>query len=269
VAFYGIHPNDGNYGEVNIISNIQLEKANAATEYVEYVDPSTISIARYGKNLAGYSNIGGQMSYHDATDIFTITGTGSRSVYTLPVPIPKGTPCTVSVQVLSGRLTNPGDSGQGAVIGGYNVSSEGNSWQCAASFPHGENVNVAGKILTKSMVVTEDVTDIYFFFYASSVIILDPIKCKVQFEIGDTATTYEKFTEPQVATADVDGNILYLNTASPTMTLVSDTPSTIIKAEYNVDTMKFLNAGIVTDRIQTAVNAWLDAHYSSAEGAKF
>lgn len=271
VAFYGVHPNDSNYGEANVISNVQLERGNIRTEYEEYVDPSNISIARYGKNLAGWSNMGGQMAYHAATDVFTISGTGSRSVYKLPIPIPKGTPCTISVQILSGRITNPGSSGQGAVIGGYNVSDEGSSWQCAANFPSGENVNLAGKNLTKSMVVTADVTDIHFFFYASSVTIHDPIRCRVQFEIGDSATTYEKFTEPQVVSVDADGNILELTTISPTMTLVSDRPDTTIDVEYSVDTMTYLeNCFRPTDeQVQAAVDAWLTAHYTEAEGASF
>ena len=238
VAVYGCHPNDETYGSENVISDIQVEFGETATEYTPYIDPSTVTVARHGKNLLKPSNIGGHVAYNATNDLYTISTTGSRSVHTLPVPIPKGTQCTVRVEIISGKITNPGTAGQAAVIGGYHVCDDGNSWQCAAYFPNGEGVNLAGKVITATATVTETVTDIYFFFYASTVTIVEPIVCKVQFEIGDTATKYEAYQEEQILIPNTNGAISGLTSVSPNMTILTDTEGAIVECEYNRDTNK-------------------------------
>lgn len=44
----------------------------------------------------------------------------------------------------------------------------------------------------------------------------------IQVEVGSTATDYEAYKEPQIATATVDGKVLGLMSVSPTMTMISD-----------------------------------------------
>lgn len=249
VAVYGVHPNDSNHGEENVISNIQVEFGETATEYTPYIDPSTVTIARHGKNLLKPSNIGGHVAYNATNDLYTISATGSRSVHTLPVPIPKGTQCTVRLEIISGKITNPATSGQAAVIGGYHVCDDGNSWQCAASFPTGENMNLAGRVITATATVTETVTDIYFFFYASAVTIVEPIVCKVQFEIGDTATDYEAYQEEQILIPNADGTVSGMTSLSPHMTILTDTDGAIVECEYVRD----LNV-VISDILQEIEN---------------
>ena len=244
VAVYGVHPNDENYGSENVISDIQIEFGETATEYTPYIDPATVTVARHGKNLLKPSNISGHVAYHATNDLYTISDTGSRSVHTLPVPIPKGTQCTVRVEIISGKITNPATSGQAAVIGGYHVGDDGNSWQCAASFPNGEGVNLAGRVITATATVTETVTDIYFFFYASAVTIVEPIICKVQFEIGDTATEYEAYQEEQILIPNADGTVSGMTSLSPCMTILTDTEGVIVECEYNIDTKTYIDKKI-------------------------
>ena len=250
VAVYGCHPNDETYGSENVISNIQVEFGETATEYTPYIDPSSVTVARHGKNLLKPSNIGGHVAYNATTDLYTISATGSRSVHTLPVPIPKGTKCTVRIEIISGKITNPGTAGQAAVIGGYHVGdAEGNSWQCAAYFPNGEGVNLGGRVITATATVAETVTDIYFFFYASTVTIVEPIVCKVQFELGDTATDYEAYKEEQVLFPAADGTVSGMTSLSPNMTILTDTEGVVVECEYNRDTNK------VVDKMINAITA--------------
>lgn len=249
VAVYGCHPNDATYGSENVISDIQVEFGETATEYTPYIDPATVTVARHGKNLLKPSNIGGHVAYNATNDLYTISATGSRSVHTLPVPIPKGTQCTVRVEIISGKITNLEISGQAAVIGGYHVCDDGNSWQCAASFPNGEGVNLAGRVITATATVTETVTDIYFFFYASAVTVVEPIVCKVQFEIGDAATDYKAYQEEQILIPNADGAVPGITSLSPSMTILTDTEGVIVECEYNRDTNK------VIEKLTNAIKA--------------
>ena len=65
-------------------------------------------------------------------------------------------------------------------------------------------------------------------------------KTAFQIEIGDTATEYEPYVEPVTSAADADGNVTGLISASPSMTLTSDTENVIIECEYNRDLMKVI-----------------------------
>lgn len=94
------------------------------------------------------------------------------------------------------------------------------------------------------------------------------LRFKVQLEVGETATEYKPYKTVYTYTPAPDGTCI-VTSKSPTMTLFTDTPGVTIEAEYNVDTEKFLNANIVTDRIQAATDAWLEAHYTEAEGVSF
>lgn len=48
ITLYGIHPDEPDYGKECIISNIQIELGDTATEYTPYIDPTTVAVTRYG-----------------------------------------------------------------------------------------------------------------------------------------------------------------------------------------------------------------------------
>ena len=54
-------------------------------------------------------------------------------------------------------------------------------------------------------------------------------------ELGSTATDYEPYKEPQTATANTDGTVDGLTSASPNMMLVPDTEGVTINCEYYRD----------------------------------
>ena len=86
-------------------------------------------------------------------------------------------------------------------------------------------------------------------------------------ELGESASPFEQY-ECENASLPSSGTCI-LTSKSPTMTLFTDTPGVIVEAEYNIDTVKFLNGIITDERIQAATDAWLTAHYAEAEGVKF
>ena len=57
----------------------------------------------------------------------------------------------------------------------------------------------------------------------------------IQIALGNTATDYEPYIEPQTATASADGTIKGLTSLSPNTTLISNTDGVIINCEYYRD----------------------------------
>ena len=58
VTFYGMHPEETNYGEETVISNIQIELGDTATEYEPYIDPTTVTLTvqdESGESVATYT----------------------------------------------------------------------------------------------------------------------------------------------------------------------------------------------------------------------
>ena len=62
----------------------------------------------------------------------------------------------------------------------------------------------------------------------------------IQIELGEAATAYEPYIEPQSAVSDADGNVSGLVSLSPSMTLMSDTEGVTINCEYNRDATKVI-----------------------------
>lgn len=54
----------------------------------------------------------------------------------------------------------------------------------------------------------------------------------MQLEVGSVQTDYEAYIEPQTVTANADGRVYGLTSASPTMTLLTDTENVTINCEY-------------------------------------
>jgi hypothetical protein len=57
----------------------------------------------------------------------------------------------------------------------------------------------------------------------------------IQLELGSTATTYEKYIQPQTAITNADGIAEGLTSLSPNMSLITDTNGVVINCEYYRD----------------------------------
>lgn len=195
---------------------VQLERGSTATEYTPYINPSTATVTRCGKNLWNGGDITVTESYFAVKlDCTLLAGT----TYTLRADVESNdtddTRCLVYDPV---SQTHFGTVGRGK-----------------------------GQILT----FTPRVNSNQIQFYASNGYQTaegDTATFKnVQLELGNTATEYEPYKESQTYTPNADGAVEGITSLSPTMTLLTDTAGTVINCEYNKDTNKALtNNNMVT-----------------------
>ena len=148
------------------------------------------------KNLWTVNNTtANNISYDEETQILTMSGAANAYLYALPDPIPKGTTVTITATVISGKVTSNADGG--LAFGGYNKPSSGaTSWQGYINVPKFKEEDITGKVFMQTAEVTADVTHFYAFAYAPTATIHEPLKLKIQYEIGDTATAYEQHIDP-------------------------------------------------------------------------
>ena len=214
-------------GDTATWSDIQLEAGDTATDYTPYIDPTTVTVSRCGKNLFTLDNIGlNQSSGKGVVENGVLTVTGYLLSYRVPAGGLVGQKC-----ILSCKSTRLGEKG-----GGVSVEFRGP-----------ENEKMSGvyqqNVLspTVSFTVPEGTADLVFFFYASGSNTESSTATyrDVQLEIGSIASVYEQYNgETQIPSSD--GTVSGLSAVSPTMTLMTDTAGVTIDCEYSRDTNKVI-----------------------------
>ena len=63
----------------------------------------------------------------------------------------------------------------------------------------------------------------------------------IQVEIGNKATEYEPYVEPQTVNANADGTVTGLTSLSPSMTIMSNDADITLECEYNADTKLYID----------------------------
>lgn len=232
-------------------------KATASGEVVRVDDVSpfahTASVLVRSKNLWTVDNLNANnISYDPETQITTISGAANATVYAFTKPIPRGTIVTIKATVISGVVTSNADGG--LAFGGYNkISGSVASWQGYINIPKYKQEDITGKVFENTFKTTEDVTHLYVFCYAPTATIHQPLKLKIQYEIGETATEHSPHIDPATVTItrygvdetdnlqtfipEADGTC-YIPSLSPTMTLRTNTANARIECEYNQDINK-------------------------------
>lgn len=130
------------------------------------------------------------ISYDETTQKITVSAGEIgivQNLHYLTKPIPAGTNVTITVWCDSGYI----ESGSSVTFGGYHEDESGNSWQCDVGIPN--QIDLANKRYTTSVVTTADVTSMVFFANAGSTITTDLV-CRVQYELDAESTDYEPYT---------------------------------------------------------------------------
>ena len=70
---------------------------------------------------------------------------------------------------------------------------------------------------------------------------MDNYKVRIQFEIGNAASEYQRYTEPQIVTANADGTVTGIISISPITTICSDTDNVNINMTYKADTKLYID----------------------------
>ena len=231
---------------VTTISNIQIEKGEAATEYTPYIDPTTVTVTRCGKNILGYADDfsitqdGLTIEYDANEQIFTINGTPEKASFPInfgghlfdKFSLSVGTDVALSIEHISGtlsaeRMTNVFYLGNADSAGGGR-----NNW-FSVPFP------ISGRKTNISTVTRKYLTHTWLYIGSEYDVTFNNYKFKVQLEIGNEATNYEKFKGVKYNPA-ADGTVDILTT-SQTMSFLTDKSSVTIECEYNKDTGKVID----------------------------
>ncbi len=194
----------------------QAEIGNELTEYTPYVEPSTVTVTRTGKNLFDISKV-----------IAGTTGLKNNGDGTLTV---KGTG-------VSGASPNTLKDYAPSLKAGetYIISADTSSTK-AYIFLKGD-VQKSWFFGVKR-VVTEADLNAPVGWYSSDNSTTDTVS-NIQIELGVTATEYEEYNE-QTVVANADGTVDEFLSASPNMVVTTDTEGVVVTCEYNKDTNKVI-----------------------------
>lgn len=254
VAIYGVLNTEADFTETHTIQYIQIEYGEIATDYTPYVDPSEIAVTRCGKNILGYANDfsitqdGLTIEYDADEQIFTLNGTPEKASFPInfgshlfdKFAFPLGTDVALSIEHISGslsaeKLTNVFYVGNSDSAGGGR-----NNW-FSVPFP------TSGRRTNISTATKKYFTYTWLYIGGDYNVTFTDYKFKVQLEIGNEATNYEKFggvkyTPTTDGTVDISG-------VSPTMTLITDKAGVVIECEYIKD------ANAVIEKLINAINS--------------
>ena len=238
----------------NLKDELQVEIGTTATEYEPYVEPPTVTIRRYGKNLydlyaENVRSFGGTNSF-DATsksDGRLTISSDNKKITTLwhcPVfqlyseKLPKGSytfsfKCGFENSVPKGATPNclyvnfdgVQNSGKSLYDGSHNITFnlekettiEINFYKHIYASPEGQGSEYASDTIYKA-----DFWDI-------------------QLESGKNATEYEEYKQLQEAAANADGIVTGLTSISPNMTIMADNNGANLNVTYNVDTKTYID----------------------------
>ena len=215
----------------------QLEIGDVATEYTPYIDPTTVTVTKCGKNLVSTESTRWSALFplNSANGVMTgINGSGASNYMYYDTFFPRGTYVArakfsgfprfiVKLYGLDGEiLTNEHAPSFGAYNEYYkgffftsetlklNIPSVATHWQFGVIFAAGSD------LVNTNLTISE-----------------------LQLELSDTATVYEQFNgENQIPAKD--GTVTGLKSVTPTMSLLTDTPGVTIDCEYSRDTNKVI-----------------------------
>ena len=213
--------------------NFQIELGTTATEYVPYVDPTTVTVSRYGKNLvapftesANADAYGVTISITKDEPYIVVNGTATmnvgRTYFQLkqkPIRLKKGVTYTLSSKVVSGSsakfavfATDVTDTNR------YFMADSGTS--CSYSPQEDMEVFIGVQVIKENTYQNQ--------------------KIVAQLEYGTTASEYESFVEVTTHTPNADGTVEGVKSVYPTMTLFADKENVSLDAEYNKDANKVI-----------------------------
>lgn len=197
VALYGLNSASGEGTGDCVIRNLQIEEGKTATEYTPYIDPTTVTVRRCGKNILSLPYYEGQKVERDG-----ITGTvnADGSIHLV------GT-ATTNFYFRFGTI----NLGSTPILAGNNngrYSLQNCTYDSANKFVYHQ--------VSKGETVDKTVYPLV--------------------EAGTTKTDYETPYAAETQIPSPDGAVSGFSAVAPTMTLMTDTPGVNIECEYSRDT---------------------------------
>lgn len=203
------------------LSNVQIEKGNAATDYEAYIDPSTVTAKRCGKNLLKNTAV------TQTTDGITFTVNSDGSV------VCNGTSTqyvflTIPVYLKTGKYILSGCPSGGTAETYSNIFNAGDD-----VFYYDTGNGVACEI------AEDGVYDVYLCRFCPGVTASN-LTFKPMLRLASvTDAAFEAYNGTEHAVS-VDGTVPDITSLSPNMTILTDTDGAVVECEYIRDTNKVI-----------------------------
>lgn len=212
-------------------ADIQIEKGTTATEYTPYIEPSTVTVSRCGKNLVEVTGktetIGGVTFTVNDDGSITVNGTAEANVF---YKVGKITLANSGRFFLSGSVPNS------SVITYMLYLHDVESYVDFYDYGTG-----------KAFTPTGGTCDVVIAVYKGAT--ANNLKFYPMVEAGEEKTPFIKFEQRATYTPNTDGTVEGIASLTPTMTLLTDTEGVTIECEYTKDT------GKVIEKLTNAVAA--------------
>ena len=209
------------------ISNVQLEEGDTATEYTPYIDPTTVTVKRCGKNILKPTITDRTASGLDFTvdedGRITVNGTATATTFA-----PIG-----SVNLKAGNTYMLSGCASGGSVSSYRLDLRNTNTLLYEPnvFDYGNGV-----LFTPE----EDATLVVGLRYANEAVISN-VKFSPMIQVAnDTDLQFETYNGEE-HTPSSDGIVEGIASLSPVMTLLTDKEGVTIECEYIKDTNKVIN----------------------------
>ena len=218
------------------ISDIKLEEGSIATEYTPYIDPSTVLVSRYGKNLLNLTN--------SSRAGCTISGTGIKAninnVYYCEL---YANYLKKAVQKMDGKAIT------------FSVGNLVEDCYIAIVIMYTDGTYIQKTSYTKSATLLLDhqgktVQHVIFRPLCKKEIFTDntTIINDLMVEFSSIASNFEEYKGSGFTPAS-DGTISGVTSMFPNMTIITDNENVLLECEYNRD------ANAVIEKLTNALNA--------------
>lgn len=220
--------------------------ANMPTEYVPYVDPSTVTLTRCGKNLFDSSKLLLANGWTESNGVYSGLPGTLHNIYGPNVGSPilsrfkPSTQYTLSFDAYA-EITSDRPVGGTFMIyyddGSHNGKIINTSTMSRYTYTSDPGKTIVGLYISYGHNVKTYIKNI-------------------QVEEGTTVTPYESYNGETVKPS-TDGTVEFTS-LSPTMTLFTDTADTIVEVEYNRDTTKMFESYVLTDEAKNDIAALVE-----------
>ena len=240
LAFYGFDTRNNQTSGTCRVSNIQIEEGTVATEYEPYINPSSVTLKKFGRNILRFTDsfekemYGVKVTYDRDKDEFTINGTPTTLGFSITFTsntektyIRKGDRYTITLEHISGSMSAVSDT---------NVFYTGTSDVIDGTYGNWNPVQYvnSGKTSNTRTANNDFLVRSWVYISPHDTVTFNNYKFRVQLEVGETSSAHDS-TQAESYSVGTDGSI-DIPSVGPTMTLMTDTKGVTIDCEYNRDT---------------------------------